>query len=197
MKNVWIIHNSKYGNSEKLSNDIAAGLKDTFDVKVGSIKTINPEEIAGDTPEALIIGGRIIAMSTDRKMTKFIKGLETHFKQKIPKIASFYTHGSPWKERFSKGLEKALGNSSCIGDLCPEILEVTIQGQKGPAVEGQDEKMEHRRQDSSHHDRETSHGDQDLPCVRKSRNRRAGGERSLPLGTTAKKSLCKAPCPRT
>lgn len=142
MKNVWVIHNSKYGNSEKLSNDIAAGLKDKFNVKVGSIKTIKPEEIAGDNPEALIIGGRIIAMNTDRKMTKFVKSLGAHFEEKIPKIATFYTHGTKWKERFSKGMKKALEKSTCIGDFCSDILEVTVKGQKGPAVEGQNEKIQ-------------------------------------------------------
>ncbi len=142
MKNVWVINNSKYGNSEKLSNDIAAGLKDKFNVKVGGIKTINPEEIAGDNPEALIIGGRIIAMNTDRKMTKFVKGLGTYFEEQIPKIATFYTHSASWKERFSKGMKKALEKSTCIGDFCQDILEVTIQGQKGPAAEGQEEKIQ-------------------------------------------------------
>ena len=142
MKNVWIIHNSKFGNSEKLSNEIAGSLKDKFNVKVRSIKTLNPGEIASDNPEALIIGSRVIAMNTDRKMTKFVKGLGAHFEEKIPKIATFYTHGAPWKERFSKGMKKALEKSTCIGDLCPEILEVTIKGQKGPAAEGQDEKIQ-------------------------------------------------------
>jgi len=45
MKNVWIIHNSKSGNSEKLSNNIADGLKNKFNVKVDSIKTVDPEGI--------------------------------------------------------------------------------------------------------------------------------------------------------
>ena len=142
MKNVWIIHNSKHGNSEKLSNEIATSLKDKFNVKVDSIKTLNPEEIASDNPDALIIGGRIIALNTDRKMTKFVKNLDTYFKGQIPKIATFYTHAVSWTDKFSRGMRKALEKSSCIGDLCPEILEVSMQKQKGPATEGQDEKIQ-------------------------------------------------------
>jgi len=142
MKNVWIIHNSKHGNSEKSSNEIATSLKDKFNVKVDSIKTLNPEEIASDNPDALIIGGRIIALNTDRKMTKFVKNLDTYFKGQIPKIATFYTHAVSWTDKFSRGMRKALEKSSCIGDLCPEILEVSMQKQKGPAAEGQDEKIQ-------------------------------------------------------
>jgi len=46
MEKIWIIHNSMYGNSEKISNQIADGLKDSYDVSVDSIKNINPEDIA-------------------------------------------------------------------------------------------------------------------------------------------------------
>ena len=142
MKNIWIIHNSKHGNSEKLSNEIADGLKNKFNVKVDSIKSLNPEEIAGYNPDALIIGARIIALNTDRKMTKFIKNLGAYFEGQIPKIATFYTHAVSWTDKFSRGMRKALEKSTCIGDLCPEILEVTMEKQKGPAAEGQEETIQ-------------------------------------------------------
>ncbi|MHA1488637.1 MAG: flavodoxin family protein [Promethearchaeota archaeon] len=142
MENIWIIHNSKHGNSEKLSYDIAAKLKDKFNVKVGSIKTLNPEEIASDNPVALIIGARIIAFNTDRKIAKFIKKLSAYFEKPIPKIATFYTHAASWTEKFSRGMRKALEKSTCIGNVCPELLEVRIQGLKGPAAEDQDEKIQ-------------------------------------------------------
>jgi len=142
MKNIWIIHNSKHGNSEKLSNEIADGLKDKFNVKVDSIKALNPKEFVGYNPDALIIGARIIALNTDRKLTKFIKNLDSYIKEPIPKIGTFYTHMLQWKDRFSRGLRKALEKSTCIGDLCPEILEVTMEKQKGPAAESQEETIQ-------------------------------------------------------
>lgn len=135
MKNVWIIHNSKFGNSENLSNKIADELKNKFNVKVDSIKTIEPEEIAGYNPDALIIGARIIAGNTDRKMTKFVKNLGTYFEGQIPKIATFYTHTIKWTDKFSRGLRKALEESTCIGDVCPEILDVKIEKKKDPPIQ--------------------------------------------------------------
>lgn len=135
MKNVWIIHNSKSGNSEKLSNNIADGLKNKFNVKVDSIKTVEPEEITGYNPYALIIGARIIAGNTDRKMTKFVKNLSSYFEGQIPKIATFYTHSVKWTEKFSRGMRKALEESTCIGDVCPEILDVKIEKKKDPTIQ--------------------------------------------------------------
>ena len=39
-------------------------------------------------------------------------------------------------------MRKALEKSTCIGDLCPEILEVIMEKQKGPAAEGQEETIQ-------------------------------------------------------
>lgn len=135
MKNIQIIHNSKSGNSEKLSNKIADGLKDKFNVKVDSIKSINTDDLAKDNPDALIIGARIIAGNTDRKMTKFVKNLDTYLEGQIPKIATFYTHSVKWTDKFSRGMRKALEESTCIGDVCPEILDVKIEKKKDPIIE--------------------------------------------------------------
>ena len=138
MKNIQIIHNSKTGNSENLSNKIADGLKDKFNVKVDSIKSLNPEDLAKDNPDALIIGARIIAMNTDRKMTKFVKNLDDYFEGQISKILAFYTHEMAWKESFSRGMRKALEKSTCTGDVCPEILEIRLGKKKDAIAEGQE-----------------------------------------------------------
>ena len=135
MKNIQIIHNSKSGNSEKLSNKIADGLKDKFNVKVNSIKSINTDDLAKDNPDALIIGARIIAGNTDRKMTEFVKNLDTYLEGQIPKIATFYTHSVIWTDKFSRGMRKALEESTCIGDVCPEILDVKIEKKKEPTIQ--------------------------------------------------------------
>jgi len=135
MKNIQIIHNSKSGNSERLSNKIADGLKDKFNVKVDNIKSINTDDLAKDNPDALIIGARIIAGNTDRKMTKFVKNLGAYLEGQIPKVATFYTHSVKWTDKFSRGMRKALEESTCIGDVCPEILDVKIEKKKEPTIQ--------------------------------------------------------------
>jgi len=76
MKKIWIIHNSMYGNSEKISKQLAEGLKDNYDVSVDSIKNVTPEAIAKDEPYGLIIAVRIVAFRSDFEMLKFIKNFD-------------------------------------------------------------------------------------------------------------------------
>jgi len=39
-------------------------------------------------------------------------------------------------------MRKALENSTCIGDVCPEILDVKIEKKKDPTAEGQEETIQ-------------------------------------------------------
>ena len=141
MKKIWIIHNSLHGNSEKISNQLAEGLKDSHDVSVGSIKSISPEDIAKDDPYGLIIAVRIIALSSDKEMRKFVSSLDEIITKPISKVAYFSTHALGWKKFFIKGIKKTLGQIGCVEEVCPEYLEVKMQGAEGPAVEGADAKI--------------------------------------------------------
>ena len=141
MKKIWIIHNSLHGNSEKISNQLAEGLKDSHDVSVGSIKSISPEDIAKDDPYGLIIAVRIIALSSDKEMRKFVSSLDEIITKPISKVAYFSTHALGWKKFFIKGMKKTLGKIGCVEEVCPEYLEVKMQGAEGPAVEGADAKI--------------------------------------------------------
>ena len=42
---------------------------------------------------------------------------------------------------FIKGMKKTLEKVGCVEDVCPEYLEVRLQGAEGPAREGADEKI--------------------------------------------------------
>ena len=141
MKKIWIIHNSMHGNSEKISNQLAEGLKDSYDVSVDSIKNISPADIAKDEPYGLIIAVRIIALSSDKEMRKFISSLDEAITKPISKVAYFSTHALGWKKFFIKGMKKTLGKIGCVEEVCPEYLEVKMQGAEGPAVEGADAKI--------------------------------------------------------
>lgn len=142
MLKVWFIHNSQAGNTERLSKQFADALKTNYDVKVGSIDSIKPEDIMNDKPEAIVFATRVEAFSSDKKMTEYVKSLGNVIKTPIPKVATFYTHSMGWKKRFSKGMTKALEESTCIGETCPEFLEIRLKGAKGPEREGQDDKTE-------------------------------------------------------
>jgi len=142
MKKIWIIHNSEHGNSEKISKQLAEGLKDEYEVSFGSIRNISTKDIAKDELYGLIIAVRIIAFSSDKEMRKFVSNLNGVITQPISKVAYFATHALGWKKFFIKGMKKTLEKVGCVEEVCPEYLEVRMQGAEGPAVEGADAKIE-------------------------------------------------------
>ena len=142
MKKIWIIHNSMHGNSEKIANQLAEGLKDSYDVSVGSIKNISPEDIAKYKPYGLIIAVRIIAFSSDKEIRTFVNNLDKIITKPISKVAYFSTHALNWKKFFIRGIKKTLGKIGCVEEICPEYLEVKMLGAEGPAEEGSDAKIE-------------------------------------------------------
>ena len=141
MKKIWIIHNSLHGNSEQISKTIAEDLKSSYDVSVDSIKNITPENIAKDDPYGLIVATRIVAFRSDNKIREFIKNLDIVMTKPISKVAYFSTHALGWKNFFIKGMKKSLDKAECVGEICPDFLEVKMQKAEGPAVEGADEKI--------------------------------------------------------
>jgi len=141
MKKIWIIHNSLDGNSEKIAKQLAEGLKDGYDISLGNIKKINTEDIAKDEPYGLIIAVRILAFASDREMRDFLSSLNETITKPISKVAYFSTHALGWKKFFLKGIKKTLKKFGCIEEICPEYLEVRMQGAEGPAREGADEKI--------------------------------------------------------
>ena len=141
MEKIWIIHNSLHGNSEKISHQLAEGLKDSYDVSVDSIKNISPEDIAKDEPYGLIIAVRIVAFSSDREIRNFTINLDKVITKPISKVAYFSTHALGWKKLFIKGMKKTLGKIGCVEEVCPEYLEVKMQKAEGPAIEGADVKI--------------------------------------------------------
>jgi len=142
MKKIWIIHNSMYGNSEKISKQLAEGLKDSYEVSVNSIKNVTPEDIAKDEPYGLIIAVRIVAFRSDIEIRKFISDLDKVITKPISKVAYFSTHALGWKKLFIRGIKKSLAKIGCVEEICPEYLEVRMQGAEGPAREGADAKIE-------------------------------------------------------
>jgi len=142
MKKIWIIHSSDFGNSEKLAKQLAGGLDDTYAVKVDHIKNISPEDIIKDDPYGLIAAIRILQFGSDRKVRKFLVELDKAVTKPIQKFAYFSTHALKWKNLFIKGMKKTLKKISCMEEVCPEFLEVQLQGAKGPAREGADAKIE-------------------------------------------------------
>ena len=141
MKKIWILHNSLHGNSAQVANQMANVLNSNYNVSVEHIKNITPEVIAEQTPYGLIIAVRILAFRSDPEMREFISELDKVITQPIAKIAYFATHALGWKKLFIKGMKKTLENADCVGEICPEFLEIKVEKAEGPLVQGSDMKI--------------------------------------------------------
>ena len=138
---IWIIHNSKYGNSEKVANQIAKELTDNYDIHIEKITNLSPEDIAKDEPHGLIIAFRIISYSADSKVREFLNNLDKAMSKPIPKVAYFATHSWAWKNSSMKGAIKTLENMACVEDVCSKFLKITVIKNKGPLAEDSDAKI--------------------------------------------------------
>ncbi len=141
MKNVYIIHNSLYGNSRILAEEIAKGLTKKFDVKVKRIGNFN---LTNDTDNlyGLILTTRIMQFGVDREMKKFVEEIDTNRKGPIPKTIICYTHRLKPKKLFKRGMVKTIRNAKNIENVYSEVLEVKMKSMKGPAEEGQEQKIQ-------------------------------------------------------
>ena len=82
----------KTGNCEKACEKLKKGLSERFDVNIGDVTKIKPEEIANDLPDLLIVGSRIIIGRPDKKVKKFVNKLGSILQSPISKAATIYTH---------------------------------------------------------------------------------------------------------
>jgi len=142
MKKIWIIHSSDYGNSETVANKIADGLKDTYEVRVEHLKNLTPEDFAKADLYGLIVAVRIFQFRSDKTIRNFLTGLNEVMGKPIPKFAYFSTHALKWKKFFIRGMKKTVSKLGCVEEVCTDILEIRLQGAKGPARDGADEKIE-------------------------------------------------------
>ena len=130
---IWIIHNSKTGNSKKLSEEIGKQLRDRdLEVEISKITDINSEKIADS--DVLIVGARIIAGNADKKLRKFVKDLS------FLKAACFYTHLRKWSPNWNK-LAKFLIDEKVTTDVLSDVLNIKLTKMKGPAEPGQEDKI--------------------------------------------------------
>ena len=141
MNKIWILHNSLHGNSENVANQIANGLSEQFDVSVERIKKVEPSVIAKDQPYGLIVAVRILAFRSDPEMRQFITELDKVISKPISKVAYFATHALGWKKLFIKGMKKTIEKVGCVGETCPEFLEIKVDKAEGPLAQGSDKKI--------------------------------------------------------
>ena len=138
---ILIVHNSNYGNGEKLAQTLGEALKKGNDITVEHIKNLSPEDVAKDVPDAIIVGSYIKAFMISMKSKTWLSSVRSSLKKANKTIkygAAFLTHALPpdkamsWRNRLVKKLQK--GN--VISNVYPECLSGQVGDVKGPFKDG-------------------------------------------------------------
>lgn len=140
MAKIWIIYHTKHGNCKSACENLKSILSEKFDVSIGDVTNINPEEIANDSPKLLIVGSRIIVGGPDKKVKKFVNKLGSILQNPISKAATIYTHSLKWELKYAK-MAKILEDNMVVNEVLPEILNIKMVKTKGPAEPDQDKNI--------------------------------------------------------
>jgi menaquinone-dependent protoporphyrinogen IX oxidase len=138
---ILIVHNSNFGNGEKLAQTLGEALKKGNDVTVEHIKNLSPKKVVEDSFDAIIAGSYLRAFMISRKSRTWLGSVRSSLKKANKTIkygVAFLTHALPpdgakkWLERMVKELQK----DNVIVNVFPECLSGQVADIKGPFVEG-------------------------------------------------------------
>ncbi|MFW9923136.1 MAG: hypothetical protein ACFFDW_07630 [Candidatus Thorarchaeota archaeon] len=143
---IWIIHDSVYGNGEKLAKTLGAAFEKKAEVNIAHNKKVTPEKVASDSPDVLIIGTAARKFKISGGSKKWLRKLNAILRKEKKTIkygASFLTHVLPdnvakfWGTRFHKLYQKLP-----VTKVYPEWISGRVEKPEGPFAAGEQEKFE-------------------------------------------------------
>lgn len=138
---ILIVHNSNFGNGEKLAQTLGEALKKGNDVTVEHIKNLSPKDVVAGAYDAIIVGSYLRAFMISMKSKIWLSSVRSSLKKANKTIkygVGFLTHAMPpdgakkWHERWIKKLKR--GN--VITNVFPECLSGQVSDVKGPFMGG-------------------------------------------------------------
>ena len=135
---VFVVYDSKYGNTKRVAELIAEGLKENAEIEVamGSAKEIDPKEISNH--DALIIGAPNHMGKPSRTITKFIDNLaKVESNAKWAVAFDTYFQRQRYFEKAMKKLEKQINQKLPKVKLITSGLSIKVNGVNGPVAEGE------------------------------------------------------------
>lgn len=138
---ILIVHNSNFGNGEKLAQALGEALKEGNDVTVEHIKNLSPKIVAENSFDAIIVGSYLRAFQISMKSKIWLSSVRSSLRKANKTIkygVTFLTHAMPpdgaksWRKRMVKKLQR--GN--VITNVYPECISAQVGDIKGPFVDG-------------------------------------------------------------
>jgi flavorubredoxin len=135
---VFVVYDSKYGNTKRVAEIVAEGLRDVEGVEVSlcSVKEVDMSKVAGY--DVLVLGAPNHMASPSRTMMKFVDR-STSLDLKVKNVVVFGTYSGRVRDpdRAVKKMEKKLKEKVPETKLISSSLSVRVLGITGPIFEGE------------------------------------------------------------
>jgi flavorubredoxin len=135
---VFILYDSKYGNTKTVAENILEDLKQVEDIEVdiSYIKNIDPHNIT--SYDALILGAPNHMASPSRAMKSFIEKLaKLNVNAKSVAVFGTYSGRTRLTDRAVKKMEKIVEKTLPNLKLLSPSLSVRVKGVTGPVADGE------------------------------------------------------------
>ena len=135
---VYVIYDSKYGNTKLVANNICDGLKQAglTDVAVGYVKDVGTQKIAGY--DALVIGAPNHMGKPSWTMRKFVDSVAaTNLDAKWFAVFDTYFQRERYFQKAMKKLQRQVNQQLPSLEVLTSGLSVRVKGVNGPVVEGE------------------------------------------------------------
>ena len=138
MAKVFVVYDSKYGNTKLTAENILEGIREVggIETAIGYVKEVDVEKV--DDYEALVLGAPNHMGRPSRTMKKFIDRLaELDLKAKNVAVFGTYSGRERPVDRAVKKLEKMVEKKLPKLSLISPGLSIRVNGIPGPLVEGE------------------------------------------------------------
>jgi flavorubredoxin len=135
---VFVVYDTKYGNTKLAAENILEGIKEAGGVEtaIGYAKEIDPASVADY--DALVIGAPNHMARPSRTMRKFVDRLaEIDLKARNVAVFGTYAGRARTVDRAMKKLEKTVQKKLPKLNLISPGLSVRVNGVTGPVVDGE------------------------------------------------------------
>jgi len=136
MVKVFVVYDTKYGNTKLVAEKIVEGLREVegMETAISDVEEIDPERVADC--DAILIGAPNHIGRPSRTIRKFIDKLGK-LDLKAKWVAVFDTYLGGDFEKAVKKMEKRISEKVPSLKLITSGLSIRVDGMKGPVVEGE------------------------------------------------------------
>lgn len=135
MAKVFIIYDTKYGNTKLVAEKITEGIRQVpgIETDISDVKEVDPQKIVD--ADVILIGAPNHIGSPSRTIMKFIDSM-SKLELKAKGAAVFDTHMANDLRALEK-MEKAIHEKAPSLKLIASSLPIRVDGMKGPITEGE------------------------------------------------------------